>query len=78
MYMESIHSKKQPFFAIKCDSSDAFAKGYCCHSKSLLEEAIMGENCHNHTQGTYYLYTNSESPYAKPRFDSLNCHLSVV
>ena len=43
MYMESIQKDKPKFFAIECTDAQAFAKGYCCHGKSMLKMAIMGE-----------------------------------
>jgi hypothetical protein len=75
MFSESIQSDKPTFFGVNCGSGDAFAQGYCCHSQALLNLAIMGEPIHNHTRGAFYLYTNKESPLAKNKEDSINCHL---
>ena len=73
IYMESIQTKKNLFFAVKCPSSEAFALGHCCHSHALLNLALMGESAHNTTRGTYYLYTNTDNPYAKKKSESINC-----
>ena len=76
MFAESIDSGKKPFFAVKCQNSQIFAQGGCCHSKALLNLALMGEAAHNQTRGTYYLFTNTESPLAQDKEDSINCHLN--
>ncbi len=76
MYVESIKAHKPAFFAVRCDSGEAFADGLCCHPKAVLNLAIMGEPVHNETRGTYFLYTNRETPLAKPKEDSINCHLT--
>ncbi len=78
MFAESIvnDKKQEKFFAVECASADAFAQGFCCHSSALLHLAIMGEGAHNQTRGTFYLFTNTESPLAMSREDSINCQLT--
>lgn len=78
MYAESIQKDKPSFFAVSCESAEAFAQGYCCHSRALLSLAIMGEPAHNQTRGTFFLFTNTESPLAKNKDDSINCHLTQL
>ena len=76
MYSESIQSDKPQFFAVKCDSAKSFSSGMCCHPKAVLNLALMGEQAHNNSRGTYYLYTNRDSPLGKSKEDSINCHLT--
>ena len=74
MFAESIKDTKNVFFAVNCPSAKEFAQGFCCHSKALLNLAIMGESAHNQTRGTFYLFTNEESPLAMEKEDGINCH----
>lgn len=75
MYSQSIIPDNGQFFAVKCSSGQDFSQGFCCHSRALLNLAIMGEDAHNQTRGTFYLLTNIETPLAKPKGDSINCNL---
>ena len=75
MYAESIQESSAKFFAVRCESGQAFVEGYCCHPRALLHLAIMGEQAHRQTRGTYYLFTNMDNPLAKLKDDSINCNL---
>lgn len=73
MYSETIPRDKQDFFALRCESAESFDSGLCCQRPNKLDLALMGEQTHNHTRGTFYLWTKSQSPHVKPKEESVNC-----
>ena len=77
MFAESIGNTAKLFFAVSCKNAQEFAKGSCCDSRALLNLAIMGEPTHHQYKGAFYLYTNTDSPLAKNKNDSINCHLKT-
>ncbi|XP_015190440.1 PREDICTED: pancreatic triacylglycerol lipase-like isoform X3 [Polistes dominula] len=58
-FTESINSKTG-FSAVKCKNWDRFVSGDCSDSEAVL----MGEHVDKSANGSYFLRTRSESPYA--------------
>lgn len=69
-FIESINS--YDFVASKCDRHNSFPFMYLANYTSYewgfcknYPTALMGENCDTNARGSYYLTTNSKSPFAK-------------
>ncbi|XP_031829071.1 pancreatic triacylglycerol lipase-like [Nomia melanderi] len=57
-YAESVR-RPNAFLAVKCDNSEEFDSGACRHANTI----IMGWKTPTTASGTYYLRTNSKSPF---------------